>query len=166
MKDPLIERLREAAWRRKLTAAEIQQVQSWMAEHPQESKDWDLELELTEAIAHLPDVPVPSNFTSLVLGQVERDQSTNVRESGGWYSRWHVRLRWLPRVAVASVVLAAGLLSYQHVQDSKRRHQAESVREIVSYTAVPGPEILQDYEAIQAMSQSPAPDVELLKALQ
>lgn len=166
MKDPLIERLREAAWRRKLTAAEIQQLQSWMAEYPQESKDWDLELELTEAIAHLPDVPVPSNFTSRVLSQVEREQPTRPSESDGWFSRWHLRLRWLPRAAVASVVLAAGLLSYSHVQDSKRRHQAESVREIISYTAVPGPEILQDYEAIQAMSQSPRPDMELLKALQ
>lgn len=166
MKDPVYERLREAAWRRKLTPAEEQTLQRWLAEHPNSTAEWDAEKDLTEALGRMPEAPVPSNFTARVLAAAQRQEPAAARGHSNWLHRWHGRLRWLPRVAVATVILAAGLLSYQHAQHSRRKERAESVRDMVSFTAFPGPEILQDYDAIQAMSQSPAADVELLKALQ
>jgi hypothetical protein len=164
MKDPGYERLREASWRRKLTPAEEAELRLQLDQHPELFREWESQRELTEVLARLQNAPVPSNFTARVLAEAQRETRQPSR-SEAWGS-WHARLRWLPRLAVASVVLAAGLISYEHVQDSRRKERAESVKAIVSYTAVPGPDILQDYDAIQAMSQSPAADVELLKALQ
>lgn len=163
MDDHPYERLRETSWRRKLSPEEEGELQAWLAQHPERSGDFEAELELTDALARLTNAPVPSNFTARVLREAERQKGTPSTTTS---RLWQLPLRWLPRAAVAAVILAAGLFSYEHVQDNRRKERADSVREIIEITSVPGPEILQDFDAIQAMSQAPTADVELLKALQ
>ena len=65
--------LREKSWRRKLTAGEEASLREWLAEHPEAKRDWEKDLQLTEALEKLPDVPVPSNFTARVLEAIERE---------------------------------------------------------------------------------------------
>ena len=118
--DPIYNRLRELSWRRKLTAAEAAELQAWLAAHPEARADWEAEAGLNEALGRLPDAPVPSNFTARVLQAVEREAAAELRRRRTWqvWLRW----RWLPKAAVAAVVLGAGLVSYQQVKPPGARN--------------------------------------------
>ena len=164
--------LREANWRRPLRAAEEAELRAWLEAHPQAQADWEAELALSDALRRLPEAPLASNFTSRVLQAVERDtaaQSTRQASLGANWYRW-LRLRWLPRVAVAAVVVVAGLFSYHHVVDQRSAQRWARPLEVVSGVPVPNPEVLEDFDAIQAFNRAPAPnagpDEELLTLLQ
>src|SRR5438105_15808113 len=104
MNDSAYHKLREARWRRKLTDAESAELRAWVASHPEAQAEFEAEARLTDALVRLPDVPVPSNFTALVLQAVERDAA--VMESRGARSAWTVFWHsWLPKAAVAAVVM-------------------------------------------------------------
>src|SRR5215208_6972895 len=106
--DPLYNRLLELSWRRKLTEAEEAELRSWRAAHPEVQNDWELESSLTEGLAHLPEVPVGSNFTARVLGQLEQERLAARRPSHSWMARL-MRIGWLPQTAVAAILLGVGL---------------------------------------------------------
>src|ERR1035441_8301460 len=101
--DPIYNRLRELSWRRKLTNAEEAQLRALLAAHPEAQADWDTEASLNAALGRLPDVPVTSNFTARVLQQVEREAATELRQGEPKWQFWR-RLRWLPKVAFATIV--------------------------------------------------------------
>lgn len=146
--------LRENSWRRRLTPAEMAELQAWLAEHPQAQADWEAEIRLTEAMNRLPDAPVPSNFTARVLQAVERESAVAGRPQAparGWLLR-----ALLPRAAVAAVVLGAALLTYhEHIEANRRA-------ELVVVRSLPSPEILQDFDTIQKMGAAAGPDQELI----
>ena len=153
--------LREEAWRRKLTPAEEEALRRWLSAHPESQGDWELEGGLNQALERLPDAPVPSNFTARVLQAVELDAAQATRRRPSFWSR----VQWLPRLAFATVVLGAGLFAYHHVQVRQNRDSMIAAVKIVGVSAVPSPEALKDYDAIQAMGQTSA-DEELLTALE
>ena len=62
--NPGLQRWQELVWRRPLTQAEQAELRAWLARHPEAKADADLEEALTAALENLPDVPVPSNFTT------------------------------------------------------------------------------------------------------
>src|SRR5262249_28834632 len=163
-KDPLYEHLREISWQRKLTPEEEMQLSEWLATHPEVHGDWESETELNRILEALPNVPVANNFTARVLDAVSReaitDERTHRRSHSVWWSRW------LPKAALAAVVLAAGLLSYHHVQETRREEVARSLTTISQLPSVPSPEVLKDFDTIAAMSSTPPADEELLKAMQ
>ncbi len=165
--DPLEQQLRELCWRRKLNAAEAARVKAWLAAHPDEQADWDDESLLTEALEQLPPAPsLPSNFTARVLQAVERENAAAERNRAhGWL--WGVwRLGWLPRVALAGLVLGLGLFSYERVAQNQRERIADSVLTVSQVASVASPEVLENFEAIQALGQTPPPDEELLTLFQ
>jgi anti-sigma factor RsiW len=164
--------LREANWRRPLNAAEEAELRAWLAAHPEAQADWEAELALSDALRRLPEAPLASNFTSRVLQAVEREAAAESQRRGSLGSslyRW-LRLRWLPRVAVAAVFVVAGLFSYRYVADQRRAEQWARPLEMVSGVPVPNAEVLEDFDAIQAFNRAPAPnagpDEELLSLLQ
>ncbi len=165
--EPLPSRFRELSWRRKLSPAEAEELRAWLAAHPEAQTDWDAEAGLTEALDRLPKVPVASNFTARVLQAVEREDGlrSRSRQPGGHLAfRW---TKWLPRAAFVAVVLIAGLLGVQALRAYQRTAEyRRSVTAVSEVASLPSPEILQDFEAIRALDQAPAPDEELLKALQ
>jgi hypothetical protein len=75
---------------------------------------------------------------------------------------------WLPRVAFALFVGATALFSYHQIQNARETRLVEGIGIISDVAAVPGPEILKDYEAIQALKPAfgPGADEELLALLQ
>jgi anti-sigma factor RsiW len=166
MKDPLSERLREAQWRRELTPAEREQLRANLSGRPDEAAEWDTEARLTAALRELRDAPVASNFTARVLQAVKLEQDTAHRHAVRQWPLLHWPAKWCVRGALASVLVLAGLLSYDHVQDFKREERAQSLMEVSSAAALPGVEVLQDFDAIQAMRHAPTADLELLKALE
>lgn len=146
------------SWRQ-LTAAETAQLRAWLEEHPELRADWETESRLTEALARLPDVPVPSNFTARVLQAVERDAAA--------IRRTKPRLPWflrslVPKAAAAAVIFAVALVTYHEHTVTKRAELVQSVKVVAGVSSLPSPEILQDFDTIRQMSSAPGPDTELI----
>jgi hypothetical protein len=146
---------RESLWRRKLSAAEHAGL------HAQ--PELELEARLTEALAQIPDAPLPSNFSARVLAAVDLEESQGMR-SRAWTLNW--RLLW-PRVAVAAAVLIFAGVSFQRYEvNSHRVALARNVAMLSVAQPPPSMEALNNFDAIQRMSQSGHADGELLAALQ
>ena len=120
--------------------------------------DLELEARLTRALARLPDAPVSSNFTARLMQAVDLEESRRSRRwRFGW--NWHALL---PRLAVtASVVLFAGLTVRHYELVARRNTLARSVAMVTGSQTLPSMEALQNFDAIQRMSQ-PGADQELL----
>lgn len=152
--------LSEKSWR-KLTPAEVAELQTWLAKHPEAQADWETELHLTEALNRLPDAPVPSNFTARVLQAVERESAAGSQRRTP-FGKWSLR-SLLPRTAAAAVVLGAGLLAYhEHTVTERRTQLAQSVKMVPSLP----PEILQNFDTIRKMGSPTGPDRELIALMQ
>ena len=163
--DPVYHRLSELSWRRELSPAEQQELQSWLAAHPEAQAGWEAESALNEALRQLPDAPMPSNFTARVLQAVEQDAAARQRHQG-WFGRfWQAPPRWLPRAASAALLLALGLVSYNAGARARHRQLATSIEAVARVSAAPSPALLKDFDAIRALPPSPPPDVELLALL-
>ena len=156
--EPPQNRLRELAWRQKLTDAE----KAGLRASPEMQADLELESRLSEALARVPDVPVPSNFTARVLQAIEREEARGAR-TRGWSWSWRVLV---PRVAVAVVVVGFAGLAYQRHEFDKRVELAKDVALLAQAQLVPSIEALKDFDAIQRMGQNtPHADDELLALL-
>ena len=153
--NPRYHELRELSWRRKLNEAEEAELRVLLAANAEARMDWEAEAGLNELLSQVPDAPVASNFTARVLQAVERE--TDRTRAKGW-SFWHRLPRWVPRAAVAGVVLAFGTFAYQ-------RHQTLETARSVAHISVPEPELLRDFDAIRQLSQTPKPDLEMLALL-
>lgn len=163
--NPLYDRMREQRWRRPLTAAEAEALKSWLAAHPENRPDWEAETGLSAALEHLPDIPVASNFTARVLQTVEREEAAAEHRPAGrlWAGAWW--RRWAPRVTMAALLVTTGGISYRHFEAAHRAEVASSVATISDVSSLPSPEILKDFEAIQALTQTPPADEDLLALL-
>jgi hypothetical protein len=162
--DPLYNRLLELSWRRKLTEAEDAELRGWLAAHPELQNDWEVESLLNEGLSRLPDVPLASNFTAQVVGQIER-QRFEPKRRYGWLARW-TRIGWLPKTAFAALVVVVGFGGYHHVQQVHRQELvAQSIAEL-SRVRAPSTKTLQDFDAILALSASQGADETLLTLLQ
>src|SRR5215472_224054 len=164
--DPLYHHLLEQSWRRKLTPAEEQQLRAWLDAHPEGKVDWETEATLNDLLGRLPPAPMPSNFTARVLKAVELESRANERQMPG--SRiW--RPRWLPRLAFASVLIAAGTMSYHQGivfrRASLAKSAAESAAMVSEVSSLPSPEVLTNFDAIYALNRTPPADEELLALL-
>ena len=135
---------------------------------------YTLEQALDQALEHLPNIPVSTNFTSLVLQSVQSDgPARSLPEKIGW-SRWsRLRFRFSSLATGLAVVTLVGIFSIRQEQKSD---QQEMVRSVTSFTEVASAlnsdevpnHVFQDFEAIQRLSV-PADsevDLELLVALQ
>jgi hypothetical protein len=162
--DPLFDRFLESNWRRKLSPAEQAELAAFLKARPEARQEHSVETALTQALAGLPDAPVPSNFTSRVLREVEREQTSRVR---GRSLRDWFHFRWLPRAGFAAVVIMAGALVYQREHLSlERKEYVQSIAALSEVSSMPSPEILQNFEAIRRINQVPGPDEQLLTLLQ
>ena len=114
--------------------------------------------ELRELLSRLADAPVSSNFTARVMQAVELEELQAAR-TRGWHWNWH---SLLPRAAAtATVVIAAGFAFYQHEIYSQRVEIAKNVM-LVAQSHLPSMDALQNFDAIQRMSQPAHADEELL----
>ena len=164
--DPPENPAREFMWRRKLSASQETQLRTWLASHPETQADLESEAALNEALDLLPDAPVASNFTSRVLQAIEVEpQQPQPTRLPAWMALSPF-LRWLPRTAVAALVLGIALVSYQHLREAHRIQMARDAAVVSEVASLPNPKVLEDFEAIRAMSQAPPADEELLRLLQ
>ncbi len=163
MNDPFT-KLLEASWQRELTPAEQTKLRAWLAAHPEARPDWETDAALSRALHRLPDVPVPSNFTARVLQAVELEQAAQQRATKTKPARsW---LAWLPKVALATVFVVMSLMGFREASYQRGQRFARSLKTVTAVATLPGPEVLQDFEAIQQLSPTRPPDTELLALLQ
>ena len=164
--DPVYQRLRELSWRRPLNATEQAELRGWLVAHPEAQAEAEAEAEmaLNLALARLPDAPGPSNFAVRGWQTILRDESPEVRTPAPQPARWWRVL--VPRFALTTVVVSAGLLVYRH------NESVQQVELVKSYLAVPGspsladPRVIEDFEVICQLRPPAAADEELLKLME
>ena len=161
--EPADERLRELSWRRPLTPTEAKELRAWCAAHPEALAEAETEVALSEALASLPDARVPSNFTARVWQSIQQDEAAEKRASKASSSRWWRVL--VPRLAVATVVLGAGLLTYRHHQSVQKVQSVKSFLAVTS-PSMTDPKVIADFDVICQLSPTTAADEELLRLMQ
>lgn len=153
--DPIYQRLRETGWRRPLTEAEQAELRAWLTAHPEHQTDAEADAVLSQALVNLPDAPMPSNFTARVLQAIEREAQTSSnaarRTPAPW---WRV---FIPRIAVAAILVGVGGIAYRHSQSVKQQELATAAKDFVTVAGagpLSDPVVLEDFEAIRSMSQA------------
>src|SRR5467141_2237318 len=123
MNDPVYTHFLELSWRRKLTSAEEIELRAWLESHPGAQAAWEAETALSDALGLLPETPVPSNFTARVMHGVERDKSAASRRATRQRAKWW--RRFIPKVALAALLAAAGIFSYAQFHAAQVRAEAD-----------------------------------------
>jgi hypothetical protein len=159
--DPLYRRLLELSWRRKLSSSEEAELAALLAKQPEVQLDWEVEAALNAGLKQLPDAPVPSNFTALVLQAVERESRASINAQSKLLI-W----RLLPRLGFAVLAGTVGFVAYQQTIAARQAGYAQSVEAVSDISPALNPEILKDFETIRAMNRMPSPDEQLLNLLQ
>jgi anti-sigma factor RsiW len=165
-----LEDLISRALRGKLTKEEQTQFEQRLQADASLRQRFKEEQRLERLLECVPKFPVPTNFTSLVLQAVRREQRQPAKTPGrGWFRFTYARV-----TTGLAVVLAAGLLVLQQYRQAERNQMARSVSaftevaSVISSEKTPPTAVFQDFEAIQQLSL-PADaelDLELLVALQ
>jgi anti-sigma factor RsiW len=171
MNDLEYQRLIEAGWRRKLTSEEELHVQAFLVSRPDLQSDFEDDLALSQALEHLPNAPLSSNFTSQVLQMVsleERMAERRLKLTRDW--RWWIN-HLIPRVALGALTVSMGALGFLQYQKHSLQERAQNAgafnRQLeVAARRVPA-EMWGDFEAIRRLNTgvSASADDELLAAL-
>ncbi|HTL56195.1 MAG TPA: hypothetical protein VL361_10985 [Candidatus Limnocylindrales bacterium] len=164
--DPLDNRIQELTWRGKLSAEQEAELRAWLAAHPEAQAEHDVQIALNEILAALPDAPLSSNFTARVMRSLEAEALRGEKPRRGFFAYLPPIHRLLPRAAVVALTIAVALISYEQVRQAHRRQIARAAVVVSEVASIPDPKILEDFDAIRAMSQAPPADEELLKLLQ
>jgi hypothetical protein len=167
MNDSATQRIRELLWRRHLTETEAAELQGLLVAHPEARAEFDAEQALSEVLEHLPEAPaVASNFTALVVRAVEREAQIPARPEVRWWSLH----RWLPRIAVVSVVLGLSVAAWHRheVEVKARVTMARDVAQLGAALVVSAPELTENFDSIRRLSDSTPKkaDAELLALMQ
>lgn len=164
MNEQSYKQLLEESWRRALTPEEETRLQLYLAVNPEQQQEWEEEAGLTDALQRLPNAPLSSNFTALVMQAVDKEsRAAATRDVGpAWWRRW---LPKLAPVGLAAVVLLSGVNLYQI------RSQKQAAEKVFFVSGVAGafesPEAFADFETIQQLRAAPTfGDEDLLAVLQ
>jgi anti-sigma factor RsiW len=160
--DSELQRLRELSWRRPLDASEQSALRARCAADPRAMADAAEDNALTEALARLPDAPVPSNFTARVLNAIQRDESDRRRSRTGRPAWWR---GLVPRFALAAAVAAACLMTFRHFENVQRVRAVKNWLAVAS-PALSNPEVIEDFDVIRQLSPALAADEELIQLMQ
>lgn len=156
------------ALRGQLSEAERRELDRRLQLDPALREAFELEQGLDHLLDHLPDAPLSSNFTSLVLQSVQSPANRRSATKTPW-----LRFRFARLATGLAVVTIAGVLS---VHQYRKAEQEEMVRSVATFTEVAStmsPEqkpalVYKDFDAIErlAVPADAELDLELLVALQ
>ena len=165
MQNAEYQKLKEASWRRPLTAAERTRLREWLAVHPEAQASWDEEAALNGLLRRLPSAAVSTNFTMRVVQAVHRLPAQPA---------WRLRLEmfpwlpagWAPRAALAAAMVCSGLLSFHQYEALRRTKEAQAVISVSRLAALPSIDWLENFDTINRMNKVKVADDELLTVLQ
>lgn len=157
--------LLELGWRQKLSAEDEARLQSYLAEHPEVQADAEADATLSQLLRQLPDPPVASNFTACVVQAVDSETLSPARPClRDWFKGWKVHLA--PRVAWVALMLALLFVAQQWYRSLAQHKMAQGLVVFSQAAALPGPKLMQDFDAIQGLGHlPPVVDEELWVAL-
>ncbi len=165
MKNTDYQELKEASWRRPLTAAERVWLRDWLAAHPEAQESWEVEAALTGALRRLPSATVSSNFTARVLQAAQR-----VPAKSGWRNRLEMfswlPVGWMPRAALAAAMVCSGVFSLHEYETVHRLQKAHAAASASRLAALPPIDWLKNFDTINGMSKVNVADDDLLTVLQ
>ena len=155
----------EESWRRPLTDDEQIQLAGWLATHPEERAAWEEETALNRSLESLPNSPLSSNFTALVMQAVQRaaDPAGRAAPSTAPLTSLWRRLTW--HLAWALVIVSAVWLGYRQHQLKVRQDVAKGLSVLANVATLSEPAVLEDFDAIQRLSQASGEDEELYAVL-
>ena len=160
--NPEFERFREISWRRALTDAELSELGTWLAIHPEFRVEWEAEMALSTSLMRLPGPEVPSNFTARVLQTVERDAAVESHTGPGWWQAFTRKARWVTAGALTAIAVLIGFGVHERQIQAHELALANRMREFSKANT----EVLANFETIKAINQGPAPDDQLLALLE
>src|SRR5438552_16591751 len=163
--DPSYQSLRELSWRRKLTSAEEAELRTRLLAHPEAEAEWEAKAALNEALNQLPAPALASNFTAGVLETVRFEEAAAARRLTSRRGAWWWLRGWWPKTALAMLLLGGVLFTYQRERQLVQRKQiAKSVLTVAGVPSLPGPEVLENFNAVYSLNRTP-PDEDLLAVL-
>ena len=157
--------LLKTAFDRELNERELAQIHDFLGQNPTELAEFEA---VDQLLAKLPDVNVSHNFTSLVMNEA-RCKIHEMEEAGqivglSWKRFFTSQYRSIHWAGVASLIMFVGFLGYQSKLSQDRINMAESVQSMANFAEM-APELLSDFETINAIDHSDPIDEELWAAL-
>jgi hypothetical protein len=156
--------LAELAWRRRLTPEEQARLRQCLDAHPQARSLWEGEAALTRGLNRLPNAPVSSNFTALVLQAVQRAPARPAWRRLPVFS-W-LPAGWMPRLAVGAAMVCLSLLTVREYQIVQRQKMARQIASVGTLAARQPVDWLQNFQTIQNLSRVQVADDKLLQILE
>ncbi len=133
---------------RELSEGEMAEWEMQLAAQPGTTGQFHDEVELNRLLRRLPDAPVSSNFTSLVMQAIEYSRRPVLRTRSAWnLLEWAGG--WRVRIAFAGLMLLAGFVSFQQYQESQRRELARSILQIS--TVLPPESLMGDFGVVSGL---------------
>lgn len=174
MNNPVHDELMRLSLKRELNDEDRARIEATLAVHPELREQWEADAALGHALRQLPDAPVSSNFTSLVLDAIDRDERLGQAAVRSTWRDWLRRMQ--PQVSwgfALALIVAFGAYEYQNQQSTRAKRQidqAQLAHEIRSLSheiaSVPDPAVFKDFDAINQFRQvSSVSDDDLLRAL-
>ena len=153
-------------WLRELQPDEQAKLEQLFASEPAYRTRWEEDMAIIEGLDGLPDVPVSSNFTSLVMQSLARRvDGTLADRSEAKTVRWWERFGFVPRIGIGFALLLAVFGSFLQYKEGESTQLVESLALVTESETVPSLEELQHFEAIQMLAQVPVDvDWELITA--
>jgi len=136
---------------RKITVGEELEWELRLTDRPEAMVKFEDEVNLNRALRQLPDAPVSSNFTALVMQAIEREHRHRSHSMSFEEWRHRVSLHWVRKLAFASMLVLLGFLSYQQYQISARRELADSIVQISEM--LPSEGMIADLRAIEGFGR-------------
>jgi hypothetical protein len=158
------EQFRDLMGRKSLSEGQRQFLREYLAAHPESRVQWELERCLDSCLDRLSDVPVSSNFTARVLQAAVQTPAPRTIGAGAW--GWRTFVQWIPRLAVAMLVMGVGVMAFQQYDTTRHRQMAHQLAVVSQVAQLPRMEWLKDFDTIDRLSKVQVADQELLAALQ
>jgi hypothetical protein len=155
MQDSIHDELLDLSRRQVLSAAQKSRLQMILVKHPELKETWEQDNLLNLTLHHLPDCPLSSNFTALVLQAVTQPQSAKRRtRAAGWLQ--FICWDWMRPAAATMIIMGVGLAGYNYHRQQSRWEMARSLVAIASLTELASPNLVKDFDLIQRLNQGGA----------
>jgi anti-sigma factor RsiW len=165
MQNAEYQKLKEASWRRPLTAEERARLRELLAARPEARASWEEDAALTGLLRRLPGADVSTNFTARVVQAAGR-----LPAKPAWRRRLEMfpwlPAGWVPRAALAAAMVCSGMLSFHEYEALHRAHEARAVASVSRLAALPSMDWLENFDTINRLNKVKVADDDLLTVLQ
>lgn len=165
MQEAEYQKLKEAGWRRPLTAAERSRLRELLAAHPAWQESWEEEAALSGLMRRLPSAAVSTNFTARVVQAARR-----LPAKPDWRRRLEMfpwlSAGWVPRAALGVAMVCSGLLSFHEYETMRRAQLSQEVVSVSRLAELPAIDWLENFDTINRLNKVKVADDDLLTVLQ